>query len=141
MNGAAAPLAFIGTMELVLIVVVGLLLFGGDLPKVLGEMGRMWVKLRRAVNEFKRESGIDEAVRDLKRETDFRLEEPRWRRDMDHSAGPARSAPAQDGELEDAGAPKSATEAESDAAGETASASKPQVEPERPRPPDTGPSE
>lgn len=126
MNDAAAPLAFIGTMELALIAVVGLLLFGGDLPKVLGELGRVWVKLRRAVNEFKRESGIEEAVRDIKRETNFRLEEPRWRRDMDHAAGPARDDKPQDTEL-DASAPTEEA--------------KPKPAAETERPPDTGPSE
>ncbi len=84
-----APLAFIGSTELVLIVVVGLLLFGGELPKVLGDVARIWIRLKRSVNEFRRESGIDEAMRDIQRETTIRLEEPRWRRDMDHSVGPA----------------------------------------------------
>lgn len=132
MLDSAAPLAFIGSMELVVIVVISLLLFGGDLPKVMAEMGRVWIKLRRAVNEFKRESGIDEAVRDIKREANFRLEEPRWRREMDHAAGPARDASAQETELESAG--KSAGPAEP-------SAPAPEAEAEPKRPPDTGPSE
>jgi Sec-independent protein translocase protein TatA len=88
-----APLAFISSGELVVVVIVGILLFGGDLPKLLRDLGQMWVKLRRSVNEFKREAGIDEAVNEIRRQTDFRLEEPRWRRDMDHAAGPARQEP------------------------------------------------
>ncbi|MDA1259295.1 MAG: hypothetical protein O3A20_01590 [Planctomycetota bacterium] len=128
MEVATAPLAFIGTMELALIALVGLLLFGGELPKVLGELGRVWIKLRRSVNEFKRESGIDEAMREIKRETDFRVEEPRWRRDMDHAAGPAADAEPQVAEL-DAETPKA----------DPAPKAKPAIESERP--PDTGPSE
>lgn len=88
-----APLAFISSGELVVVVIVGLLVFGGDLPKLLRDLGQMWVKLRRSVNEFKREAGIDEAVSEIRRQTDFRLEEPRWRRDMDHVAGPAAKDP------------------------------------------------
>lgn len=88
-----APLAFISSGELIVVAIVGLLLFGGDLPKLLRDLGQMWVKLRRSVNEFKREAGIDEAVNEIRRQTDFRLEEPRWRRDMDHAAGPARQEP------------------------------------------------
>jgi len=88
-----APLAFISSGELIVVAIVGILLFGGDLPKLLRDLGQMWVKLRRSVNEFKREAGIDEAVNEIRRQTDFRLEEPRWRRDMDHVAGPAGKEP------------------------------------------------
>lgn len=133
MDPAAAPLAFIGAMELVVIGVIGLLLFGGDLPKVMADLGRIWVKLRRAVNEFKRESGIDEAVRDIKRETELRLEEPRWRREMDHAAGPARSEEPVETKLDPA-AP-AAPAAAAPAAAEDPPAA------ESPRPPDTGPTE
>lgn len=135
MDAAPAPLAFIGTTELLIIAVVGLLLFGGDLPKVMADLGRIWVKLRRSVNEFKREAGIDEMVRDIKRETDLRLEEPRWRRDMDHAAGPSRGAPAEETPAE--AAPKAAEEA---GGAEPAKPAEP-ADPDADRPPDTGPSE
>jgi Sec-independent protein translocase protein TatA len=134
MDPAAAPLAFIGMMELVVIGVIGLLLFGGDLPKVMADLGRIWVKLRRAVNEFKRESGIDEAVRDIKRETELRLEEPRWRREMDHAAGPARSEEPVETKLDPA-----APAAPAPAAAAPASEEAPAAEP--PRTPDSGPTE
>lgn len=94
-----APLAFISTGELLVVAVVGLLLFGGDLPKLLRDLGQMWVKLRRSVNEFKREAGIDEAVSEIRRHTDFRLEEPRWRREMDHVAGPASLEPPAEAQI------------------------------------------
>jgi len=126
MPAAPAPLAFIGSTELLVIAIVGLLLFGGDLPKVAADIGRIWIKLRRSVNEFKRESGIDEAMREIRRETDFRLEEPRWRRDMDHAAGPAREQPAEETPLETA---------------DPESKPPPEPPPEPERPADTGPSE
>lgn len=94
-----APLAFISSGELIVVAIVGILLFGGDLPKLLRDFGQMWVKLRRSVNEFKREAGIDEAVNEIRRQTDFRLEEPRWRRDMDHAAGPASQEPPSEAQV------------------------------------------
>jgi Sec-independent protein translocase protein TatA len=96
---APAPLAFVSTTELIVVAVVGLLLFGGDLPKLLRDLGKVWVKLRRAANEFKREAGIDQTVEEIRRATDFRIEEPRWRREMDHAAGPARDAAAQEAQV------------------------------------------
>jgi Sec-independent protein translocase protein TatA len=120
MLAAPAPLAFIGATELLVIGVVGLLLFGGDLPKVMADLGRAWVKLRRAMNEFKRESGIDDAMREIRRETDFRVEEPRWRREMDHAAGPARAEPPAEARADPEAPPAAA---------------------EPPRPADVGPSE
>lgn len=112
----ALPLAFLGTSEIIVIAIVGLLLFGGDLPKLLRDLGQIWVKMRRSVNEFKREAGLDQTVEEIRRVTDFRLEEPRWRREMDHAAGPARHEPAADAQV-------AATEPQAPApAGEPASA-------------------
>ena len=45
-------LAFIGSSELVLAALVGLLLFGGRLPEVMRQVGRAWITLRRALNEL-----------------------------------------------------------------------------------------
>lgn len=110
----ALPLAFLGTSEIIVIAIVGLLLFGGDLPKLLRDLGQIWVKLRRSVNEFKREAGLDQTVEEIRRVTDFRLEEPRWRREMDHAAGPARHEPPVDAQAA-AAEPVSAPAAESGA--------------------------
>lgn len=112
----ALPLAFLGTSELIVIAVVGLLLFGGDLPKLLRDLGQIWVKMRRSVNEFKREAGLDQAVEEIRRVTDLRLEEPRWRRDMDHAAGPAGRLPADEVKVAPAEAPPAASEPASAAA-------------------------
>lgn len=92
-------LAFIGSTELVVAAVVGLLLFGGRLPEVMRQIGKAWVTFRRALNELKRETGIDDALREIRRETDaasFRD----WRRGMDREAGPARDSTPEDAEVE-----------------------------------------
>ena len=60
-------LAFIGSSELVLAAFVGLLLFGGRLPEVMRQVGRAWITLRRALNELKRESGLDETLAEIER--------------------------------------------------------------------------
>lgn len=94
-------MAFIGTTELVLAAVVGLLLFGGQLPEVMREIGKVWFGLRRSLNDLKRESGLDDAMRDIKRETeDLRSSSYEWRKDMDPFAGPAKEEPAADADAE-----------------------------------------
>ncbi len=95
---------------MIVVAIVGLLVFGGDLPKMMKDFGQMWVKMRRSINDFKREAGLDDAVDEIRRATDFRLEEPRWRRDMDHAAGPARLDPAVDTPVVTTEPPPAATE-------------------------------
>jgi Sec-independent protein translocase protein TatA len=97
------PLAFIGGTELLWVLILGLLLFGGRLPDVAKDMGRMFFKAKRSLDEIRRDSGIDEAIRDLERETrdldrtarDFASEAksaaagvPDWRQNLDPSVGP-----------------------------------------------------
>lgn len=94
-------MAFIGSTELVLAAVVGLLLFGGQLPEVMREIGKIWFGLRRSLNDLKRESGLDDAMRDIKRETDdLRTTSYEWRKDMDPFAGPAKDEPPTDADAE-----------------------------------------
>ena len=95
-------LAFIGSTELLVAAVVGVLLFGGRLPEVMRQVGRAWIRFRRALNELKRESGLEDTLREIRRETDMDLSGPAWKRGMDHSAGPARDQPAEDTRLEPA---------------------------------------
>lgn len=82
-------LAFIGSSELMVAAVVGLLLFGGRLPEVMKQVGRAWIMLRRALNELKRETGLDETLAEIRREADVG-DFSDWRTSMDHAAGPAR---------------------------------------------------
>lgn len=101
-------MAFIGTSELILAAFVGLLLFGGRLPEVMREVGKVWFGLRRSINDIKRESGFDEAVRDIQRETeeihretkDFRVSPYDWKKDLDPFAGPGKDEPASDAKAE-----------------------------------------
>ena len=96
-------MAFIGSTELVLAAVVGLLLFGGQLPEVMREIGKVWFGLRRSLNDLKRESGLDDAMRDIKRETDdLRTSSYEWRKDMDPFAGPAKNEPATEAQTDSA---------------------------------------
>lgn len=105
-------MAFIGTSELILAAFVGLLLFGGNLPQVMREVGKVWFGLRRSLNEIKRESGFDEAVRDIKRETDdlaretkdFRVSPYDWKKDLDPFAGPGKEEPPTEAQTEPADA-------------------------------------
>lgn len=97
------PLAFIGGTELLWVLILGLLLFGGRLPDVAKDMGRMFFKAKRSLDEIRRDSGIDDAIRDLERETqdldrtarDFAAEAksaaegvPDWRQNLDPTVGP-----------------------------------------------------
>jgi Sec-independent protein translocase protein TatA len=103
-------LAFIGTSELILAAFVGLLLFGGRLPEVMREVGKVWFGLRRSLNDIKRESGFDEAVRDIRRETeeisretkDFRVSPYDWKQDLDPFAGPGKEEPVSEAKAEPA---------------------------------------
>ena len=62
-------IAFIGPSELTIAALVGLLLFGGKLPEVMRQVGRVWFGFRRSLNDLKRETGLDDALRDIRRET------------------------------------------------------------------------
>ena len=62
-------IAFIGPSELTIAALVGLLLFGGKLPEVMRQVGRVWFGFRRSLNDLKRETGLEDALRDIRRET------------------------------------------------------------------------
>jgi len=95
----AAP-AFIGTPEILVAVVIGVLLFGGDLPKVMRDVARLWLKMRRALDELKRESGLDEALEDIRRETEFRIEAPAWQEPREKRPPATTEAAPEDAEFE-----------------------------------------
>ena len=62
-------IAFIGPSELTVAALVGLLLFGGKLPEVMRQVGRVWFGFRRSLNDLKRETGLEDALRDIRSET------------------------------------------------------------------------
>ena len=111
---AVMPLAFIGGTEIFWVILLGLMLFGGKLPEVAKEMGKMFFKARRSINEIRRESGIEDAIRDIARESSAvtkgasdisrqiqkAADIPDWRQTVDHSAGPGSSEPESDAKLE-----------------------------------------
>lgn len=65
----AMVLAWVSGSEIVVAGLVGLLLFGGRLPEVAKDFGRVLFRLRRSMDDLRRESGIDETLRELERES------------------------------------------------------------------------
>jgi Tat protein translocase TatB subunit len=61
-----AFLPTLGFQEILVIVVVGILLFGRNLPDVGRKVGRSVAHLRRSMNEFKEQLNRDETVRELR---------------------------------------------------------------------------
>ncbi len=110
-------LAFIGSSELMVAAVVGLLLFGGRLPEVMKQVGRAWITLRRALNELKRETGLEDTLNEIRREADVGNFSD-WRNSMDHAAGPARKDGPAEAQVDEPTPP----EAESESAPESAPA-------------------
>ncbi len=62
MLGLIGPLSL---GEIVLISIVAVLVFGRRLPQVAGQAFRQVARLRRQLDEFRRESGIDREFRDV----------------------------------------------------------------------------
>ena len=97
-------IAFIGPSELTIAALVGLLLFGGKLPEVMRQVGRVWFGFRRSLNDLKRETGLEDALRDIRRDTGgIRDIANDIKTDMDPFAGPAPKWPSTESdEAEDA---------------------------------------
>jgi Sec-independent protein translocase protein TatA len=67
---ALVMLAFLGNLgllELVLILVIAVLIFGKDLPQAASKAYLQARKLRNAVDDLRRESGIDRELREIER--------------------------------------------------------------------------
>lgn len=58
------------------IAVIAVLVFGARLPQVAGEAAATVQKLRRALTDLRRDSGIDDELRNARREVDRQLLEP-----------------------------------------------------------------
>jgi len=64
-------LAFLGNLsipEVVLVAVVAVMVFGRRLPEVAGHAARHFRRLRRMLEDVRRETGIDAELRDMRRE-------------------------------------------------------------------------
>lgn len=66
MPAVIAFLPTLGFQEILLIVVVGIILYGRNLPDVGRKVGRSVAHLRRSMNEFKDQLNRDESVRELR---------------------------------------------------------------------------
>ncbi len=64
----------LGLPEIFLAGFVGLLLFGGNLPKVAAEAATWVVRLKRSLTDLRRETGIDREIENAKREIENRVE-------------------------------------------------------------------
>lgn len=64
---ALALFGNIGMMEMILILVVAVLIFGKDLPQAASKAYLHARKLRGAVDDLRRESGIDQELRNIER--------------------------------------------------------------------------
>ena len=138
-----------------MVLLVGLLLFGGRLPDIAKDLGRTFFKAKRSLDEIRRESGIDDALRDLERESrdlnrtaqDIAAEAraaaqdvPDWRQALGPTAGPDHSEAIAEAEAESGeGSPDEppaegiAQEGASEASGAEEEAAEPAGEAERRR--------
>lgn len=76
----------INPTELVLIAIVAILIFGRRLPQVAGQVAGRVQQARRAFNDLKRETGIDEELRQAKRTFDQTVHDARFRAQRDPAA-------------------------------------------------------
>lgn len=62
--------AFIGGFELLIVVVVGIMVFGSKFPEVIRQVSKLWFRLRRTMNDIKRETGLEQTLDELRRDVD-----------------------------------------------------------------------
>jgi Sec-independent protein translocase protein TatA len=58
----------LGGTELLIVMVVGLLVFGKKLPQVAGDAAKQLVKLRRSLDEAWRDTGMQQEIQNVKRD-------------------------------------------------------------------------
>ncbi|KAA3611594.1 MAG: hypothetical protein DWQ01_05760 [Planctomycetota bacterium] len=62
-------LAWISSGEIFVAILIGLLLFGGRLPDVAKDIGKAFFRLRRTLDELRRETGLDDTLAELRRDS------------------------------------------------------------------------
>ncbi len=62
------PFGFIGGTEIFWVILIGLMLFGGKLPDVAKDLGQIFFRAKRTLHEVRKESGIDDALKEIRRE-------------------------------------------------------------------------
>ncbi|MFN0006794.1 MAG: twin-arginine translocase TatA/TatE family subunit [Planctomycetota bacterium] len=65
-----ALLETLGGLELLIVCIAGLLVFGRRLPEVAGQAGKQLVKVRRSIDAAWRETGMEKELREVKRDID-----------------------------------------------------------------------
>lgn len=65
-----ALLDTLGGLELLIVCIAGLLVFGRRLPEVASQAGKQLVKVRRSIDAAWRETGMEKELRDVKRDLD-----------------------------------------------------------------------
>ena len=62
--------AFIGGFELLIVAVVGIMVFGSKFPEAIRQVSKLWFRLRRTMNDIKRETGLEQTLDELRRDVD-----------------------------------------------------------------------
>ena len=65
-----ALLETLGGLELLIVCIAGLLVFGRRLPEVASQAGKQLVKVRRSIDAAWRETGMEKELRDVRRDLD-----------------------------------------------------------------------
>ena len=60
----------LGGVELLIVCIAGLLVFGKRLPEVAGQAGKQLVRVRRSIDTAWRETGMEKELRDVRRDID-----------------------------------------------------------------------
>ena len=60
----------LGGVELLIVCIAGLLVFGRRLPEVAGQAGKQLVRVRRSIDAAWRETGMEKELRDVRRDLD-----------------------------------------------------------------------
>jgi len=60
----------LGGVELLIVCIAGLLVFGRRLPEVAGQAGKQLVRVRRSIDAAWRETGMEKELRDVRRDID-----------------------------------------------------------------------
>lgn len=66
----------LGMGEILVVAIVAILVFGRNLPRVAGEAASVVQRLRRSLQDLRRETGIDQELRDLRRKVDQEITAP-----------------------------------------------------------------
>jgi Sec-independent protein translocase protein TatA len=91
----------IAPMEVLLIAILAVIVFGKRLPSVAGQVYAQFRRARGTLDRLRRESGIEQELRDIERS----VREAEWRKNLaEPSHLPATGAPEADGALDVPGA-------------------------------------